>query len=316
MRAIVRALAAKAGWHVEGRTARQRREAGLAGIANLLMDPCPAPGEGAEAIVFSRDRAMQLHAFLGSWFACAIAPCPMRVLYTASPDHESSYEELREIWKGRAEFVRETSFRADFLALLRSLSAPRVVFFTDDGMFLDPFDFDEAARHDPRQAIFALTKGRGLRHCFITDTPQELPPFLPPTPGCEELLSWRWQDGDPGDWSYPLSVDGHVFSRHELSILLESVAFTSPNTLESAMQVFQPFFAPRLGRCFPREKLVNIPANTVQTDWRNRDTGLHSTTDLLAKWNSGLRIEHEAFRAMNCRDAETTPYRFVPRSTR
>lgn len=313
MRAIVRKLAAKAGWHVEGRTAKQRREAGLKGVAVLLMDPCPEPGAGAEAIVFSRDRAMQLHAFLGSWFACAITPCPMTVLYTTSPAHEPSYEQLRALWKGRVEFVRETSFREDLLTLVRSFSAPRLVFFTDDGMFLDPFDFDDAARHDPRQTIFALTKGRGLRHCFVTDAPQELPTFLPPTPGDEELLAWRWMDGAPGDWSYPLSVDGHVFSRHELSILLEAVPFTSPNTLESAMQVFQPFFAPRRGMCFPREKLVNIPANTVQTDWRNRDTGLHTTADLLAKWNAGLRIEHEAFRAMNCRDAETSAYRFVAR---
>lgn len=309
----LRRILAKAGVHLEGDAGRRLRADALEAVAELLMHPVAPVGPGAEAIVFSRDRAMQLHAFLGGWFSCVLSPCPLTVLYTTSPAHETSYQELAALWAGRVTFVRETEFRADLLAIVRDSGAPRIVFFTDDGMFLDPFDLDDATSWDPRTTVFALTKGRGLRHCFITDRAQSLPPFQPSPPGAEELLCWRWKDGDPGDWSYPLSVDGHVFDRHEMSVLLGAIPFHSPNTLEAAMQVYDPFFRPRLGLCFPREKLVNIPANTVQTDWRNRDTGLHKPDELLALWNAGQRIEHEAFRAMSSGNAETTPYRFVKR---
>lgn len=304
----------RAGVHLEGRRARQLRRKAWEGIAELLMHPPSLDGEGAEGIVFSRDRAMQLHAFLGSWFSCVLSPCPLHVLYTTSDSsHERSYEQLREIWSDRVRFVREEDFREDLLSLIRGFSTPRVVFFTDDGMFLDPFDLDEALCWDPRTHVFALTKGRGLRHCFVTDRPQGLPPFHPGPPGSEELLCWTWRDGDEGDWRFPLSLDGHVLGRQEMSILLGAIPFRSPNTLEGEMQVYLPLFLAREGLCFPREKLVNVPANSVQRDWRNRHTGHHGADELLRLWQTGQRIEHEAFRGLSCRDAETSAYRFLPR---
>jgi len=304
----------RTGVALEGRRARALRQKAWEGVAELVMHPPTLQGEGATGIVFSRDRALQLHAFLGSWFSCVLSPCPLRVLYTTSDDaHRRSYDELAELWSGRVEFVRETSFRDDLLALVRGADAPRVVFFTDDGLFLDPFDLDEALRWDPRTHVFALTKGRGLRHCFVTDRPQSLPPFHPGPAGSEELLCWTWKDGDDGDWRFPLSLDGHVLGRQEMSILLEAIPFRSPNTLEGEMQVYLPLFLPREGLCFPREKLVNIPANSVQRDWKNRHTGLHGADELLRHWQEGRRIEHEAFRGLSCRDAETSAYRFLAR---
>ncbi|MCB9496043.1 MAG: hypothetical protein H6686_04055 [Fibrobacteria bacterium] len=302
------------GVRLEGTRARSLREQARIGIARLLMDPPRGEAPGASGIVFSRDRALQLDAFLGSWFSNVLSPCPLRILWTASDHrHERSYAQLQERWKDRVSFHEERDFRSDLLSLLALDEAPRILFFTDDGMFLDPFDLDEAVCWNPSTHIFALTKGRGLRHCFVTDQDQTLPPFLPGPAGAEELLCWTWQDGDPGDWSYPLSVDGHVLGRHEMRILLASIPFRSPNTLEAAMQVFAPYFLLRSGLCFPRERLVNIPANSVQKDWTNRTTGQHDSASLLEHWNAGERIEYEAFRGLTCLEAERTPYRFLRR---
>jgi len=309
------AIFSKFGARLEGANSRKMRENAWEGIADLLMHPVLTAPPGATGIVFSKDRALQLHAFLESWFACVLSPCPLRVLFaTGDPAHEASYAELMEIWGGRVVFVRESSFRDDLIAILQGSDEARVLFFTDDGIFLDPFDLDDAVRWDPRSNVFALTKGKGLRHCFLTDRPQALPVFETPPDGAEEFLCWRWKDAEVGDWSYPLSLDGHVLGRQELSILMDAIPFRSPNTLEAALQVYVPLFLPRRGLSYPREKLVNIPVNTVQRDWRNRDTGLHSASELLAKWNEGLRIEHEAFRGLSSRDAETSSYRFVKRA--
>lgn len=317
MREAVRRLLARFGLHVEGENARENRRVALEACAELLRRDAafmPTPPPGATGIVFSRDRAMQLHAFLGSWFACAIAPCPLRVLYAATTtEHERSYRELASSMDGRVEFLAETDFREDLLRLLSMDDASRVVFFTDDGMFLDPFDMDEVVRWNPRTHVFSLVHGRALRRCFVLDRPQELPAFREPPPGGEELLCWTWGESDPGDWSFPLSLDGRVLDRQEMSILLGGLRFRSPNTLETAMQVWAPLYAVRAGLAFPRERLVNVPANTVQKDARNRDTGLHGTDELLRRWAAGERIEHEAFRGLRCGDAETSGYRFVRR---
>lgn len=317
-RRLARALLARLGLRIESLDAAARRDRAFQACGDVLLEdalerPCPPPG--ATGIVFSRDRAMQLHAFLGSWFSCALSPCPLRVLRSASgPAHERAYRELEELWRGRVDFVTESDFRADLLRMLDADSEPRIVFFTDDGVFLDPFDMDDAVRWNPRTHVFSLVHGRALRRCFVLDRPQELPPFADPPAGAEELLCWRWSDGDRGDWSFPLSVDGRVLDRREVSALLRRLDFRNPNTLEIAMQAWAPLFLPRMGLAFPRERLVNVPANTVQDVCRNRDTGLHGADELLRRWEAGERIEHEAFRGMRCGDAETSPYRFVRRS--
>jgi hypothetical protein len=305
------------GYRIESLAAFRNREGALEACAALLDADAallPAPPPGATGVVFSKDRAMQLHAFLSSWFACAVSPCPLRVLFAAgSAEHERAYDELARIWSGRVDFVRERDFRSDLLGILGLDDAPRVVFFTDDGMFLDPFDMDDAVRWNPRTHVFSLVHGRALRRCFVLDRPQSLPPFLDPPEGGDELLCWSWAQGDPGDWSFPLSLDGRVFDRREMSALLGALEFRSPNTLEMAMQAWMPLFRRRKGLSFPRERLVNIPTNTVQEDCRNRETGRHSSRELLERWMEGERIEHERFRALRCDEAESSGFHFVRR---
>ena len=317
IRAAVAELLSRIGYRISSEAAAVARERALLACGDLLLRDAgtqPAPPPGATGVVFSKDRAMQLHAFLSSWFACAVSPCPLRVLHAAgSIEHERAYEELAAIWRGRVDFVRERDFRDDLLRILGQDDAPRVVFFTDDGMFLDPFDMDDAVRWNPRTHVFSLVHGRTLRRCFVLDRPQALPPFRAPPEGGEELLCWSWADGDPGDWSFPLSLDGRVLDRREMSVLLANIDFRSPNTLEMAMQVWAPLYRMRMGLSFPREKLVNIPCNTVQKDCRNKETGLHSADDLLRRWQRCERIEHERFRGLRSDEAETSGFHFVRR---
>src|SRR5829696_1488892 len=52
-------------------------------------------GRGAEGVVFSMDRAMQLHALLVSYQSRVANPAPLHVLYRASSAaHQAAYDEV------------------------------------------------------------------------------------------------------------------------------------------------------------------------------------------------------------------------------
>jgi hypothetical protein len=58
-----------------------------------------SPGNTCAGIVFSKDRAMQLHALLSSDFSYVKNPLPLYILYTFSNErHARSYEELKSIF--------------------------------------------------------------------------------------------------------------------------------------------------------------------------------------------------------------------------
>jgi len=103
------------------------------------------------AVVFSKDRAMQLEAMLRScrrhcrdFDAARVA-----VLYAASDKrHEDQYRQLQAVFESIA-FVRETDFKKDLLALLSE--SHFVLFLVDDNLFVVDFALADAryylARH-------------------------------------------------------------------------------------------------------------------------------------------------------------------------
>jgi len=312
----LRRLISRLGLEISGRETSARRRAFLETLEEwAIADFDPPPGEplSATGIVFSRDRALQLHALLEGWDACVRGTADLVVLWTASdPAHEASYRELSALWEGRVRFHRETAFRDEVLREIEASGATHLFFLTDDGMVLHPFDLSACLLPDPRGSIFSLTHGRGLDWCYAARRAQEIPTLSEAGGG---RLSWVWKDGDPGtDWSCPLSVDGKFFSRREALLLLSRLPFRNPNTLEMALQVFSPLFARRDGVCFEEPALVNVPCNTVQTECVNPDTGLHGVGELLLRWRAGERIRSEEFRGLGPREAETKSFNFMTRS--
>ena len=312
----LRRFLSRLGLEISGRETSARRRAFLETLEEwAVADFDPPPGEplSATGIVFSRDRALQLHALLEGWAACVRGPARLVVLWTASdPAHETSYRELSALWEGRVGFRRETAFRADVLHEIESSAATHLFFLTDDGMVLHPFDLSGCLLPGPQSAIFSLTHGLCLDWCFAARRAQRIPLLSDAGGGC---LSWVWKEGEPGtDWSCPLSVDGKFFSRREVLLLLSRLPFRNPNTLEMALQVYSPLFARRKGICFPDPALVNVPCNTVQTECVNPDTGHHGVGDLLLRWRAGERIRSEEFLGLSPREAETKIFGFMTRS--
>lgn len=229
------------------------------------------------AVVFSKDRALQLDAFLRSYRDHVTPLGAVRVLYLASsPRHAAAYDEVFALHDFVAPHAQEW-FKLDLLRLLQV--GGNVVFFVDDQVFIRPWGVAErpglSLRHGPH-----LTRDYNSH-----DAPQPLPPYTMDG----DLVTWLWADGKLA-WGYPLSLDGHVYEAREMRAMIEMLEFRSPNTLESGLQRFVPVFLARRGACYRESKVVNVPWNTVQSDWTNRCANVASADELLAHWEAGKRI--------------------------
>src|SRR5207302_811053 len=109
-----------------------------------------------------------------------------------------------------------------------------------------------------------------LRMCPSIDRSYMLDESTPP-PEFEHGTVWRWE-GLPGDWGYPMSLDGHIFRTAELCPLIARLDFHNPNTLETELARAEPPPMPKL-ICLSDAPVFNVPANLVQTTLRNRNAG-------------------------------------------
>lgn len=239
-----------------------------------------------KTIVFSRDRALQLEAFLRSYRDQVHPTDPVDVLYLASSArHAEAYRQLFAEYRPLAvPHPQGPSFKADLVDLLSDAST--VICFVDDQLFLRRWQVLE-------QPGLSLRLGLNLTYDYNSyEERMPLPTFQPYHP--ELLLAWQWGEG-VASWGYPLSLDGHVFDGVEFRRLVEAIEFHSPNTLESGLQIFRPNFAARTGFCYATSKVVNVPWNQVQTDWSNRHGVGNDPDTLLTCWEAGQRLAVEQF---------------------
>jgi hypothetical protein len=261
-------------------------------------------GSAVQGIVFSMDRALQLHALLSSYCELADNPAGLTVIYRcSSPEHVLAYEELREIMAGRPiRFMQEQGtdgFRASLLDTLQETDVDKVFFLVDDAVFIQPVDMHDFASADVCSHVPSLRHGLSLRRSYVVNRSQPLPRFLPSkdvVASSKETFRWRWGEGKL-EWGYPLSLDGHLFDRREFLAMAALVQFRSPNTLEARLQMFNRIFRSRDGICYRDPVIVNIPCNRVQTDFPNRHGGVDPQF-MLEKWNAGFMIDYQRLRGL------------------
>ncbi|WP_220624204.1 hypothetical protein [Pontibacter sp. HSC-14F20] len=269
-------------------------------------------------VIFSKDRAIQLHALLASFFDLAQGQVLIKVLYTASSkEHDAAYEELISLCTSRPEvcFEKEKDFRADLIQTLAAIDSSRIMFLVDDILFKEPVDLIELLAHNTNSFVPTLRMGNHLSYSYTTRQHQELPQFQTTIAPTSTMLVWKWQDGQL-DWKYPLSVDGHIFDTAEIRFIIGSIQFKAPNSLEEGMQLYNPIFQTRYGVALQSSVIMNIPNNKVQNENDNH-AGTLTADDLLRKWQEGYQIDYRKLRHFrNISAHQEVEFEFCKRNNR
>lgn len=256
-------------------------------------------------IVFSMDRAMQLHALLGSYRDQVVNAPRLSVIYrVSSADHEKAYsttfQEFSDLIEVAVRQDTRESFRGLVIDALKSTNAKNIVFLVDDDLFVEPVDMRAFASYATSYCVPTLRLGENLGRSYTEQRSQARPDLIEYQRATmahgaspKDLLMWCWNGGEL-DWGYPLSVDGHILQRDEVIAMAEAIEFNSPNTFEGNLQLFNPVCQCRTGVCYRKSRLVNIPYNRVQTDFENIHDDIHQDY-MLEKWNEGYRIDRHAY---------------------
>ena len=271
----------------------------------------------AEGVVFSKDRALQLHALLSSYLEKVVSPVPLHILYyTSTPSHQRAYEEVMKIFSDKFSFIKQSSnnsFRDNLITLLDSVLAENVFFLVDDVLFINNFDVRDFAKFNTDKIVPSLRMGLNLKKCYPVQKEQPLPELISCAGSDEDKIFWKWNQGIY-DWSYPLSVDGHFFSTQEIAAMTKLILFSAPNTYEDQLQKFRRFFLIRMGVGYKKSKIVNIPCNKVQKENKNIYGNIHQDF-LLEQWLKGYQMDYRSLYGFSNTSAhQEIPFEFIKRA--
>lgn len=241
----------------------------------------------ANLLVFSKDRACQLQAFLTSFRRHVRDDLDMSVLYTAStPQFEAGYCRLIST-TGSAHLIREDGAFKDALLRLIDDRKKYTVFFVDDIVFRRDHSFycDELDWLDDGDvACISLRLSKSINYTYSTDLPSPCP--------IKGARKWRWF-GQPGVWGYPMSLDGHVFLTSDILPSVQRIDFHGPNELEAAL-ASSPLPKAYMA-CLREHPLFNIPMNRVQDTITNRCARGWTAEELNTMFLSGQVIDTRPF---------------------
>ena len=265
------------------------------------------------SIVFSKDRALQLDLTLKTIRKNFELCDDLIVIYkTSEQQYEESYENLK-LEHPNVLFVEQShSLFVDVLAMISGAESDYICLFTDDDMVYREVDMSVEQLDSifiAGASCFSLRLGantvkRDYGDGVLRDDSIPRSDLFPP------FMLWnRTSIPTGGYWSYPLSVDGHIFKRKamlkfctELEVLNRHYSYKgiprekncwsqTPNEFESKLQRFWFELSPVMA-CFEHSCVVNSPNNRVQEHMKNRsgDTFSYSSSNLNSHYMKGKRL--------------------------
>ena len=259
------------------------------------------------ATVFSRDRACQLDLLLKS--IEKNAPDLFRginVIWKAStPRYNRGYEICREEHEPNENVVfwGEKDFQPQVESCL-TWGGDYSVFLCDDDIFYKKFEGmrpDVFLQRNPGVLCVSLRLGLNTNYCYPLRRPQRKPTLK----AIDGLFSWKWLEAD-ADWGYPGSLDGHIFRRPQLRLLVGDT-YTSPNTLEEQLNRNCHRTKAEYMACYPHSFIVGNPINLVNESHPNRHGDFHfkSAEDLNDHYLRGGRVNLDSLKFAHVLGAHT-----------
>jgi len=267
-----------------------------------------------DSIVFSKDRAMQLHAFLVSFIEMTTDAGKVYILYKATSDrHKKSYNDLISHFKDEEfVFIEENNFKRQLIEIYEDSNSKTIGLYVDDMIFLNPIDYNAISNINYLNYIVSLSRGENFVFSQVLNKKLIPPEFVKLNNG---FTCFNWNSSNEySDWTYPLGVSGYFYDRVEFLVMIRSIDFIAPNSLEGNLQIYLPLFQFRFGLCMESISCVAVSANIVQSEWTNPILGSFSVEMLLLNWEKGLCIDTTKFYFKDGQLAQYQDYEFIPRS--
>lgn len=253
----------------------------------------PAKPQAADLVVFSYDRPLQLYAFLESAEKYLTGVNAMHVIYRVNDEtYEAGYQAVKErfptvLFQRQSEKPREDFKPLVLEAVYGQSPSPYVLFAVDDIIIKDAVDLQECAVALERQKAwgFFLRLGKNISYSYMMNQPSPPPSFSEKG----ELLTWKFGEGVV-EWAYPNNVDMTLYRKDDIRQFLTAEAYANPNELEFIWTRYAD--STKCGLAFQQSKIVNVPLNLAAPS-HNRSLLSHTTSDLLTKFQEGLKMDIE-----------------------
>lgn len=226
------------------------------------------------ALIFSKDRALQLDLLLKSIEKNAKDVFNLNVLYTFSDDKFNEGYNIIIDKHPNVNFIQEQDdFKSQTLEIIQNSNQDFFAFLTDDSLFFSEIDENEIVnsfKEDKNNLCFSLRLGKNTTFCYVVNSDNKL--YGEENIG-EKSMKWDWQKHFL-DYHYPFSISGHVFKKDEIYKFAKKTNFSCPNELEEGLQMFNSY-PKNIMSSFNQSVLVNTPINIVQTYCLNRFGEMH-----------------------------------------
>ena len=178
------------------------------------------------------------------------------------------------------------------MSTLENSRVEHILFAVDDIIVTRHLDLDDCIKvmqevETSNKVIhgFYLRLGKNIIHSY-PKVPSKVPPLVAAK---DNVFMWRFSEGG-GDWGYPNSVDFILYKKEKVLSDISNLNFGSPNIFESEWAQIAYLDKDTYGLCYNHSKMVNVPANKVQSDTYTRHMNSFSPQELLQKFNKGLKI--------------------------
>jgi len=261
------------------------------------------------AIVWTKDRPMQVDALLRTMRRCAPELFPVDVLMRATTEEFSAgYQLLNNIWAPFIRISTETSFKADLCRILDCCSAEHILGLCDDHVFIRPLPTDIPITVVAPLMALSLRLHDGVNYCLLAG-------LTIVAPRCRiegDLHVWRWVDCDPrGCWGYPMPVDSNVYNCGDFRRWAHEATYDNPSELEVWLNSHRDANRPMMAH-LSEAVLLSVANNNVAGS--GNPSGDQDAVSLNRLWLSGKRIDVAPFENLCERQCHIVrPYTFKDR---
>lgn len=239
-------------------------------------------------IVFSKDRPMQLHAYLESLLSFSDAHAKdVTILFRQNPDID--YRRVITSFPN-VNWVKEKDFHFDLVSAINAAD-DYIMFGCDDVVFTGSFSLDRAKSVlSGNEDIFGFSFRLGNN---IQPQPKNISDF-------KEYRKWRWLGAAEPHYNYPWELDCTLYRKSDIQQMLHAYEanIRSPNYFEGdfAVDATKYINRPNLACLNQISKGVVITVNVVQDTHQNsfdnnKRTDIYTLDNLYNKKNNKLDIK-------------------------